>query len=327
MGGFNTGPRSTGHTWCRGHFLLWNLTGNERYHEAGRLVGHYQASVAPRNPGMGTNRDGGWTLVGAIGAYQGTGDPYYLNGARMVVNRILDKQRPNGQWGHPIWECRDEAPRPWGCKPFMTGVILHSLSIFDRVDPTPRVQDAIRRGASYLWDKTYVRDQHGFIYAEAPRFQGRGGVWTMTLVGDGLAYACRLDPKHRYRDLLLDGLSHNMYRAGVSSFGKGFTQGLCFTVYMLDELEKLGIRNPPPVVEPPNLRLRSQVILPPGKTMTIRPHLKLDGDAALPCSIVFGGQAKRSLSARRFASAPPANPAWSSCRCPSPLAIRARSAS
>jgi sialidase-1 len=295
MGGFNTGPRGTGHTWCRGHFLLWNLTGNERYHEAGRMVAHYQAAVAPRNPRIGTHRDGGWTLVGAIGAYQGTGDPYYLNGARMVVNRILDKQRPNGQWGHPIWECRDEYPRPWGCKPFMTGVILHALSIFDRTEPTPLVQDAIRRGAAYLWEKTYVPDQHGFIYAEAPRFQGKGGIWTMTLVGDGLAYACRLDSERRYRDLLLDGLSHNMYRGGVSSFGKGFTQGLCFTVYMLNELERLGIRNPPPVVSPPNVRLRSHIVLPPEGATTIRPQLKLDGDGPAPCSLAFGGEAKEHI--------------------------------
>jgi len=291
MGGFNSGPRSTGHTWARGHFLLWTLTGNERFRDAGQKVAQYQAGVAPRNVRMGTHRDGGWTLVGAIGAYQATGDPYYLNGARIVVDRILDKQRVNGQWGHSIWECRDKYPRPWGCKPFMTGVILHALSIFDRAEPTPRVQDAITRGATYLWEKTYVRDQHGFIYAEAPRFQGKGGIWTMPLVGDGLAYACRLDPKHRNRDLLVDGLSHNMYRAGIGSFGKTFTQGLCFTVYMLDELHKLGITNPPAVITPPNVRLRSQVILPPGQTMTIRPQVKIDADGPTACTIAYGGKA------------------------------------
>ena len=74
---FNTGPRGSGHTWCRGHFLLWNLTGNQRFHDTGREVARYQAVLAPRNPRMGTHRDGGWTLVGTIGAYQATGDPYY----------------------------------------------------------------------------------------------------------------------------------------------------------------------------------------------------------------------------------------------------------
>lgn len=292
MGGFNNGPRDVGHTWCRGHFLLWNLTGNERFREAGEAVGHFQAAVAPRSLSIGNHRDGGWTLVGAIGAYQGTGDPYYLNGARVMVDRVLDKQLPSGQWGHHIWECRDEYPIPWGCKPFMTGVILHALAIFDRTEPTPRVQDAIRRGADYLWRKTYVQDQHGFIYAEAPRFQGKGGVWTMTLVGDGLAYACRLDPEHRDRDLLLDGLSYNMYRAGVNSFGKTFTQGLCFTVYMLDELQKLGMRNPPPVVDPPDVRMRSHILLPPGGTLTFRPFVKSGVTTPVECQLVFGGKAE-----------------------------------
>ena len=298
MGAFNSGPRDVGHTWCRGHFLLWNLTGNERFRETGEKVAHHLAASTPRNLHLGRHRDGGWTLVGAIGAYQGTGDPHYLNGARLIVDRILDKQRPNGQWGHPIWECRDEYPRPWGCKPFMSGVILHALAIFDRIEPTPRVQDAIRRGADYLWEKTYVREQHGFIYAEAPRFQGKGGIWTMTLAGDGLAYACRLDPERRHRDLLLDALSHNMYRAGVNSFGKGFTQGLCFTVYMLDELHKLGIANPPPVVTPPDVRLRSHVVLAPGQSMTFRPRVKLDADTPQACALAYGGKADMYLGGK-----------------------------
>lgn len=295
MGGFNSGPRDVGHTWCRGQFLLWNLTGAERYRETGEAVARLLATVASRNPHIGNHRDGGWTLVGAIGTYQATGDPYYLNGARVMVDRVLDKQLPSGQWGHPIWECRDEYPVPWGCKPFMTGVILHSLAIFDRTEPSPRVQDAIRRGADYLWEKTYVPEQHGFIYAEAPRFQGKGGIWTMTLVGDGLAYACRLDPQHRHQEQLLDGLSHNMYRGGVNSFGKTFTQGLCFTVYMLDELQKLGIRNPPPVVDPLDVRLRSRILLPPGQTLTFRPLVKSNATGPVACQLVFGGAAAASI--------------------------------
>ncbi|MDX9980088.1 MAG: hypothetical protein RBU25_08710, partial [Lentisphaeria bacterium] len=275
MGAFNTGPRDIGHTWTRGQFLLWHLTGNDRYRETGEAVARYLAATTPGNPHVGNHRDGGWTLVGILGAYQATGDPFYLNGARLMVDRILDKQLPNGQWGHFIWECRDEHPQPWGCKPFMTGVILHALSIYDRAQPSERVQDAIRRGANYLWENTYVQKDHGFIYAEAPKFQGKGGIWTMTLAGDGLAYANRLDPKHRHRELLLDAVAHNMHRAGVSSFGKGFTQGLCFTVYMLDELHRTGILNPPPAAAPPEVMLRSRALLAPGQSLTIRPLLRV----------------------------------------------------
>ena len=287
MGGFATGGSGAGHTWCRGHFLLWALTGNERYRDAGEKVARYQAVELPRKVSLGTNRDGGWTLIGALGAYQVSGDPFYLNGAKALLERILDKQRPNGQWGHSIWECRDVSPRPWGCKPFMTGVILHSLAMLDRTEPNARARDAIRRGATYLWDKTYVRDQHGFIYAEAPRFQGRGGVWTLMLTGDGLSRACNYDPKQTEKSLLIDALSHTMYRGGVSSFGKTFTQGLCFMPFMLAELTELGIENPPPVVTPPELRLRSHAILPPGESLVIRPVLRNGEDAARTCRLSF----------------------------------------
>lgn len=310
MGGFATGARGAGHTWCRGHFLLWALTGNERYREAGEKVAHYQAVVLPRNVGLGTHRDGGWTLIGALGAYQVNGDPFYLNGARVLLERVLDKQRPNGQWGHTIWECRDVFPRPWGCKPFMSGVVLHALAMLDRVESTPRAQDAIRRGASYLWEKTYVPDQHGFIYAEAPRFQGRGGIWTLALAGDGLARACNYDRKHRDKPLLLDALSHTMYRGGVNSFGKNFTQGLCFMPFMLAELTELGIENPPRVYTPPELRLRSHVILPPGESMIIRPALKHSAETAEVCRISFAPEAAEFLGGKHVFEWQ-AEPGWS----------------
>lgn len=291
MDGFNTGPRDVGHTWTRGQFLLWHLTGNERHREAGEAVARYLATTTLRSPHVGNSRDGGWTLIGILGGYQGTGDPFYLNGARIAVDRILDKQLPNGQWGHFIWECRDEYPQPWGCKPFMTGVILHALSIYDRNQPSERVQGAIRRGADYLWNNTYVEKDHGFIYAEAPRFQDKGGIWTMTLAGDGLAYANRLDPEQRHRERFLEALAHNMQQAGISSFGKGFTQGLCFTVYMLDELHRKGIRNPPPAIVRPGVMMRSRAMLAPGQSQTIRPLLQISGRAPQDCRIEFGGAA------------------------------------
>ena len=86
-----------------------------------------------------------------------------------------------------------------------------------------------------------------------------------------------------------------MYRAGVSSFGKTFTQGLCFTVYMLDELHKLGIPNPPAVITPPDIKLRSRVVLPPGGTMTIRPLVKLDADAPRTCTLSYAGAASECI--------------------------------
>jgi len=239
------GACSVGHTWARGHFLLWALTGEPRYRETGELVAGFLSTQVTGDAAIGRSRSGGWALIATTGAYQATGDPFHLNAARIFVRRILEKQRPNGQWGHFIDECRRHKPRHWGCKPFMTGVILHGLSMYDRLEPTPAVQDAIVRGARYLWENTYVAKDRGFIYAECTSFADRGGAWTISLNGDGLARACALDPGRAWQDRLIEACRQNMHHAGVDSFGKGLTQGACFMPYMLKELTDLGITSLP----------------------------------------------------------------------------------
>ncbi len=267
---FTDGAMSPSHTWARGHFLLWALTGEPRYRETGDLVAEHLASVAANKSSIGRSRSGGWALIALTGAYQTTGDPYYLNAARVLTRKVLEKQRPSGQWRHAIWEARDATPQPWGCKPFMTGIILHGLCMMDRIEPSDAVKAAILRGARYLWDKTYVRKDHGFVYAEAPRFMDRGGTWTLPLVGDGLAYACRLDPEHRDNALLLEACSWNFHKAGISSFGKSFTQGACFMPYMLAELRQMGVTRVPPPIESDRLHVRKTLVLPVGESSEFR---------------------------------------------------------
>ncbi|NOY80709.1 MAG: hypothetical protein GXP31_06855 [Kiritimatiellaeota bacterium] len=292
---FTGGAMTPSHTWDRGHFLLWALTGEPRYRETGDLVAEHLASVDANKAAIGRSRSGGWALIALTGAYQATGDPYYLNAARLLTRKILEKQRPNGQWRHPIWEARDRTPQPWGCKPFMTGIILHGLCMMDRIDPSDAVKAAILRGARYLWDKTYVRKDHGFVYAEAPRFMGRGGIWTLPLVGDGLAYACRLDPRHRDKDLLIEACSWNFHKAGISSFGKSFTQGACFMPYMLTELPRLGITRIQPPIEQDVLHLREAVVLPVGGSTELRIWIERKQSESADWTAVFAQGAERWL--------------------------------
>ena len=298
---FTRGTCSPSHTWCRGHFLLWALTGNERYRETGEQTAAFLATRVPLNPQIGFSRSGGWTLIGLTGAYQMTSDPFYLDAARVMTTKILDKQRRNGQWGHLIWEARDEVPRPWGCKPFMTGIIMHGLSMMDRIEPNPDIKDALVRGARYLWDYTYLPRDHGFIYAEAPKFRNRGGTWTLVLNGDGLARAANIAPDKATNALLLDALRYNMYTSGIGSFGKTFTQGLCFMPYMLAELTELGITNPPPpeTASPATILLRSGLALEPGRQVAIHPACLNESDQTFRCSLSVPWSGRRFVVGER----------------------------
>ena len=297
--GFANGPKSMGHTWARGHFLLWALTGEQRYRDTGDKVARQIATQVVNSSGIGRSRGGGWALIAVTGAYQMTGDPFYLNAARILVRKILEKQGPNGQWGHFIWECRDHTPKHWGCKPFMTGVILHGLSMHDRIEPTAAVKDAIVRGAAYLWDHTYVEKDRGFIYAECTSFTNRGGIWTIPLNGDGLARACRLDPKHRYRRQLTEACAQNLHVAGVGSFGKSFTQATCFMPYLFKELTDLGITSLPKPTTPDGVWVRSAVVLPPGGRMALRPRVSRNSEKPAQCSLELGPGAQPWLAGSR----------------------------
>jgi len=242
MGWFNVGPRDTGHTWCQGHFFVYALTGEERYLETGRKVADWLTEHTTDFKYY-SERNVGWPLIGLIGGYQVTGNPFYLNGAKLMADMAMWTQHPDtGGWGHWIDrnECKHE-PRCWGCKPFMTGVLLHGLKLYDQVQPREDIQKVIQRNCDFLWKTAYIPEDNGFIYSQCKSFSSKGSTWTISLVGDGLAYGCLLDSVHLHKELLQRATEGFVYDSGVRDFGKSFTQGTCFMPQMLHDLEQLGV--------------------------------------------------------------------------------------
>ncbi len=249
MGSFNLGASGWGHTWCRGHFVLWALTGEERYYENGVIVADRIARTAT-NFDFNSERDGGWRLLSMMGAYQFTGNPVYLNAAKLMADVSVWKQHPErGLWGHYIGECRryGHFPPHWGAKPFMTGILLHGLKLYDLEQPRDDVKRAIIRCSDFLWRECYIPKDNGFIYAQCSAYWDKGSTWTICLVGDGLAYGCLIDPEHRHKEKLIRAVAGNIYGSGVSSFGKSFSQATCFYPYMLHDLVELGATDVKPV--------------------------------------------------------------------------------
>ncbi len=260
MGFFNRGPRDTGHTWAQGHFYLYALTGEPTYLETGRLVADWLVSRTT-DFGFYSERNVGWPLVAMVGGYNVTGNPVYLNAAKLMADGALWRMHPDRRmWGHFLDpnECKHQ-PRCWGSKPFMTGVLLHGLKMYDLAQPREDIKQAIVDNCDFLWRETYIPADMGFCYSQCTTFASKGGTWTLSLVGDGLAYGCLLDPERRHRDRLLEATSAHMYRSPVDSFGKTFTQGLCFAPQMLHDLSALGLteipqppdKEPARPVEPP----------------------------------------------------------------------------
>ena len=125
----------------------------------------------------------------------------------------------------------------------MTGVLLHGLRMYDQAQPREDVRQALRANCDFLWRETYIPQDRGFIYAQCSQFWNKGSTWTISLVGDGLAYGCRLDPERAHLEELKTAVAANFHTAPVGRFGKSFSQGTCFYPYLLHDLKQLGLTN------------------------------------------------------------------------------------
>lgn len=291
--GFASGSHSNGHTWCQGHLVLSALMGEGRFLETGRAVADW---VAARTSDFrfGTEREAGWGITALMGAYNVLGDPRYLNASRIITDSALWTLHPERAiWGHfqDPNECKHE-PRCWGCKSFMTGTLLHGLSLYDQAQPREDVRNTIIRASAGLWREMYVKKDMGFRYSGCITFADKGQPWTISLNGDGLAYGCWLDPQHANRDLLEEATSSFMYRAGVSDFGKSLSQGMCYVPYLLYRLDKLGLSHipePPPLASQERAMLRESLHLLPGEARTISPAILHSARGSVDCTLTVTG--------------------------------------
>ncbi len=286
---FNRGPRGAGHTWAQGHFYLHALMGEQRYLETGRLTAENLAHKTT-DFRFSSERSAGWPIIALMGAYNVDANPFYLNGARLMADQSMWAVNPEtGGWGHFLDpnECKHE-PRCWGCKPFMSGVLLHALKMYDLAQPREDIRQTIRGVSDFLWNDTYIARDYGFYYSGCHTFNKRGGTWTLSLVGDGLAYGCLIDPEHAHKDKLLQAAAGFMHLSGVSDFGKTFTQGTCFLPQMLNDLDALGLTDipaPPPAQSEDRAQLREKLYLTAGETRMFRPVVYHWGTESVPCGV------------------------------------------
>lgn len=267
MVGFISGARdgSGGHTFQGGNFLYGFLTGDRRYLEVAETVCRNQAQTYTPKWNFGIERAAGWSLYNALSAYESTLNPYFLNAARIYLEKIYELQDPEtGGWrmpqGPPECDCPD-APHIGG-KAFATGVLLHALIMADRVQPDAEVEKSIVRGADWLLDCSWNENKQGFRYKTGcPKYANHG--WYTTLVTEGIAYAYQLTGNTRYRDFLVRTLPVPLGKTTGSgrSCGKDFASNFRHLPHTLSHLKRWGVSHldPPP---PPLVFHLRQALLP-----------------------------------------------------------------
>jgi hypothetical protein len=207
-----------GHIHQEGNFAYYFLTGDRDYLETAEMVAGAQAAYLTARFDFSIERSAGWALTNAVAAYEATGKPFYLNAARLYVEKILAKQdAAGGGWLLPQdrSEC-DHPPPHLGGKSFATGVLLYGLMRYDLAEARPEVKRSIVRACEWLVEQAWNKEKQGFRYktnCDKYADSADGGA-TMGLCSAGLAYGFKLQPDARFRDVLRVGFAKTCASTG-----------------------------------------------------------------------------------------------------------------
>jgi hypothetical protein len=242
-----------GHVYQPGNWLYAALTGDRWFRDVAERVCTHQAKKLTPNFNFSIERSGGWPLINAAAAYAFTSDPYYLNAARLMVERCLERQDPaSGGWLHVPPRGETDGVRVLGGKAFAVGILTHGLLRYLEQEPDdrPDVRQMLVRGADWLMTESWIPGK-GFRYiTNAPNYRDRGGRgMTCLLNAEVIAFAYEQTRDAKYLAFwreMMQGLLGTMDRG----MGKGFTQAVRQTIYGLDRVRPWGITTAPASSQP-----------------------------------------------------------------------------
>jgi hypothetical protein len=206
---------SVSHTWTEGFSDWYVLSGDPTAAENAALVADYYGGTYLNNYDWDNCRTNGWHLLLTVATYRATNDPFYLNAARIIVERTLERQTPSGGWHRQMvpGHCHD-LPRHRGEANFMLGVLANGLEEYYREVPDPRVAAAILGGAKQAVDELWVPECDGFRYTSCPNMTGYTANNDMT--AEILFFAHRLGADSQYADIALRAM-RAAFRDGIGS--------------------------------------------------------------------------------------------------------------
>lgn len=158
--------------------------------------------------------------------YQATADRFYLNAGRIIVDRVVERQTPDGGWD--FWGICQNAYGDFG---FTIGVLLTGLRMYYEASGDERAARQIVQEAYFFVKKLWVESARTFKYANcADWYAGSASLTPLLLDGICFAYRRTYDPEIRHVLLAatskaLEGLERfdpAVARADASGVGKEF---------------------------------------------------------------------------------------------------------
>ena len=219
------GHWSPSHTWVEGLFLYHLLSGDARALEGAMKTCDLLVGEMLNNYDFTTCRNSGWHLIHLAAAYRATGRHVYLNGARIIAERVLERQRPSGGWDRMMagGHCLCDPPRHMGNAGFMAGILLAGLERYYQATGDRRVRGAIVRAADFLINSMWEPGESAFHYTSCPASHVVSGADMRILRGVAMAY--RFTGEARFKEVLIAGI-HSALTARRPRAGRGVGKGI-----------------------------------------------------------------------------------------------------
>jgi hypothetical protein len=227
---------TSSHTWTEGLYEHYFLTGDTRSLETANSIADVYDTYGTLNYDFTNCRVPGWTLIFTMGAYNATNDPFYLNAARIIVDRVLERQTPDGGWDRQLvpGHCT-HTPRHHGNAGFMAGVLMSGLKYYAEASGDQRAKDSIVKAANFMIDDMWIPEAKAFRYTSCPTSSVAPGL--NFLIGEGVAYAWRQNKDARLRRVSLDAMETIVAR--MDGMGKNISMEMRATPRQLFDIEKM----------------------------------------------------------------------------------------
>lgn len=233
-GGSLNGGSSPCHTRTEGLVEHYWLTGDRRSFEAAVGIADHFNGAWMNNHDMSNCRVPGWHIVLTMSLYQATADPYYLNVAKIIGRRAIERAHPEGGWrrcmvpGH----CYD-LPRHRGEAGFMVGVLLAGMKYYHEATGDPRAAQVLVDAARWLVRETYDPAKNQFRYTCCPNSSMPSS--TPTMACEGFAYAARITG-----DADLVKLARDVTRDLVERAAGASASAIRYLPRALREMDRIG---------------------------------------------------------------------------------------
>ena len=194
------------HTWVEGPLLYHLLSGDARTLEGAMKTCALLVGDILNDYDFTNCRNSGWHLIHLSAAYKTTGRRVFLNAARIIVDRVLERQRPSGGWDRLMvpGHCHCPPPRHMGNAGFMVGILMVGLMRYHEATKDKRVADAIVNAADYCIDAMWAPKTRTFRYTSCP--ESSVGKSADMRILKGIAYAYGFSKNKRFKDVLQAGI-------------------------------------------------------------------------------------------------------------------------